>query len=751
MSLLGNKKKKKADEVMARTTTDDTSVNESGHTGGKMTRAEAKRAKDSLGLVIDETEPGAALDLIKTNTNWILPDGSGVILALPVDVPVGEGGIGGLGQVSAKGDEAKGSILERIQADSIQVLETADMLAHNILGVIPTEQTLGADGMAEYTLFDKAIFMLTSVHTGEDGSLIVEPVHAGEEVPSGDIDTVTIAQAQAVSSGAITLASLIPSLWARLGGESSTETGAAGTEPETESVAEATDAEPVSSPNEAEEQIDNLPDYDPDDVPDEPLEDDLPSEDDGVYDSGDDEDPFADLDEPDETPMESQNESEINEPAVVADDRVFDNETVQATMARRFLDEDLGLVVDMTPFEAVFGPEENASVGFATDHLSDGWLDNQMRMLSQQANADLAARRKRDIAELRERFFSLVSGTGDEIAAQMSTERGADTVWARTIAEAEDNASSARAMMDEAVDKQHAAMIKEYEEARQRVVNAEADQAGVRYDDRHKSSLNRRLADIESGLKAGIDEDLSVRRREILDTRRRSAQAAYDAAITQAMNWLIEKRSEQVADETELMDRYRAQMQAFLDENRKEDIARSQALSEELSRHNIVEEERAAHAAREKELHELIDREQVKTQEALAAARRDADELVERLRADYERQLGEVQVQVKTANERAKDMATQVEYVRTSTVKQFETQIESLESDKQVLMAQMDRESVVAKRANRLYIALAVLVALAFLAVGVITGLLLHDFAVSDIPLMGQVLIDGMTGGGIGV
>ena len=178
----------------------------------KAQKAEAKKAKDSLALVIDETEPGAALDLIRNNERWAFPNGAGVILSLPVDAPIEEGGIGGLGKVSSKGDENKGSILQRIADDKIQVLMTQDMLRHNILGIIPTEQSLSPEGMGEYTLFDKAIFMLTSVDT-RDGALVVNPIHYDElagvlDVPTGDADTVTLAQAQAISSGAVSLASL---------------------------------------------------------------------------------------------------------------------------------------------------------------------------------------------------------------------------------------------------------------------------------------------------------------------------------------------------------------------------------------------------------------------------------------------------------------------------------------------------------------------------------------------------------------
>lgn len=702
----------------------------------KAQKAEAKKAKDSLALVIDETEPGAALDLIRNNEQWALPNGASVILSLPVDAPIEEGGIGGLGKVSSKGDENKGSILQRIADDKIQVLMTQDMLRHNILGIIPTEQSLSPEGMGEYTLFDKAIFMLTSVSVGADGSPVVNPVHYDEltktiDVPEGDVDTITLAQAQAISSGAVSLSSLIPSLWRRLGGEVDADS----VESESEDLVEdipAPPSTPVNNADESLENVDNLPDFDPDDIPDEPLEDDLPF-DEGSYDDDDSdiEDPFKDLDvESDaEATVETETEDAAGSiPAPVVDNRVFDREAVRNTIARRFLDEDLGFGVDMTPFETLFGHEADEASRFSLDHLDgDNWLDSQIKLLSQQANDALADRRRRDINELRDLYFSLVSNTGDEIAAKMSTGPGADNVWAQTLAEADGNAEKSRESLVDIVGAQRAAIMAKYEKEREEHAQARAIEAKSLYDVRHKPSLDRELAEIEPNLRATIDEDHALRRRQILDARKQSAQASFDAALTRVMDHLIQKRSEQVAREAELMEQFRDEMGTFLDENRKEDIARAEALQEQLSRQNIVEEKTAEFAAREKELREQIVREREEAQKRSLAAQEETNKLIERMRLDHEAALAQAKAEIERANERTKEEAARVNVVRDEISRQFESQITSLQLDKQLMMDQMDRESVVAKRANRLYIALAVLVALAFLALGVIAGILLHS------------------------
>lgn len=703
----------------------------------KAQKAEAKKAKDSLALVIDETEPGAALDLIRNNERWALPNGAGVILSLPVDAPIEEGGIGGLGKVSSKGDEDKGSILQRIADDKIQVLMTQDMLRHNILGIIPTEQSLSPEGMGEYTLFDKAVFMLTSVDM-RDGALVVNPIHYDElagvlDVPTGDADTVTLAQAQAISSGAVSLASLIPSLWRRLGGEVDTDSA----ESESEDLVEDIPAPPSADhADESLENVDNLPDFDPDEVLDEPLEDELPFDEDSYDDDDADiDDPFKDLDVASDADTESETDSfgdvpEVAEnpiPAPVIDNRVFDRDAVRNTMARRFLDEDLGFTVDMTPFEALFGHEEDEASRFSLDHLSDeNWLDGQIKLLSQQANDALAQQRRRDISELRDLFFSLVSNTGDEIAAQMNIGPDANNVWAQTLAEADANAEKSRESLVDIVGAQRAAIIAKYEKDKEADAQAKAVEAKSLYDVRHKPSLDRELDEIEPNLRATIDEDYTLRRRQILDARKQSAQASFDAALTRVMDHLIQKRSEQVAREAELMEQFRDDMGQFLDENRKEDIARAEALREQLSRENIVEQKTAEFAAREKELHEQIAREREEAEKRALAAQEETNKALARMREEWSAQLAQAKAEVERANERTAEEAARVNVVREEISRQYESQIAFLENDQKTLMKQMDRENLVAKRANRLYIALAVLVALAFLALGVIAGILIH-------------------------
>ena len=724
---------------------------------------DARAAKDSLTLVIDETEPGAALDIIRQNTEWLLPNGIGVILALPVDASIDDGGIGGLGKVSSKGNEDKGSILQRIADDKIQVCATEDMLRHNILGVIPTPASLGPDGMGEYTLFDRAKFLLTSVTPRPDGTLETVPVHFDEatgliEVPDGDIDTVTLAQAQEIASGSLSLGALIPSLWKRLGGEGADEEVAEEDIVEEAGVAAPT-LPPTAAQSESVEAVENLPHFDPDDIPDEPMVDELPS-DEGLYDEDDeDENPFDDIEEaPAPAPHVPNQTEEVEvapEPVAPVDERVFNKDAVRTAVARRFLDDSLDFAVDMTPFETLLGYEVDTPAQFSLDHLdSTNWLDNQIKMLSQQANTVLADQRRRDIEELRNLFFSLVSRTGDEISSQMSIDEDADNTWAKTMAEVNGNETKALADLIEISEKEKAVLADRYQQEREAFIQARIGEERVRYDERHKPALTRQMDDLEASIRLDIESDYEARRYEILRARKTSARGAFDAAITKVMDHLIEKRAEQVQREAELIEKFRVEMSDFLDENRKEDIARTQALQEQLSRQNIVEEKSAEFAAREQELHEQIARERDEAHKRVLAAQDEANKVLERMRQENDAQLAQARAEVQRANERVKEEAERVGVVRDEIARQFQSQVESLQTDKQLLMDQMDRENLVAKRANRLYIALAVLVALAFLALGVIIGMLVHGGAGSSAhaaSMMSWVMNSAAGGGTLGV
>ena len=114
----------------------------------------------------------------------------------------------------------------------------------------------------------------------------------------------------------------------------------------------------------------------------------------------------------------------------------------------------------------------------------------------------------------------------------MSTDEDAENTWAKTMAEVNGNEKNALADLSEISEKQKAVLADQYQQEREAFIQARIGEERVRYDERHKPALIRRMDDLEASVRSDIESDYEARRYEILRARKTSAQGAFDAAIT---------------------------------------------------------------------------------------------------------------------------------------------------------------------------------------------------------------------------
>lgn len=153
-----------------------------------------------LSSVVSESTPGAALELLRLNKPFSLPElNAYVLLVLPT-----VGDFGGLSRRSK--DEARGTLINLIAADNIHAVVTAELLADDALGIVPDEESLGR--MEELSLLTDARYLYAvaceDVDTGEVKVFSVPPI-AEETAVSGRL----FAQACEISRGETTLTSVL--------------------------------------------------------------------------------------------------------------------------------------------------------------------------------------------------------------------------------------------------------------------------------------------------------------------------------------------------------------------------------------------------------------------------------------------------------------------------------------------------------------------------------------------------------------
>lgn len=153
-----------------------------------------------LSSVVSESTPGAALELLRLNKPFALPElNAYVMLVLPTATD-----FGGLSRRSK--DEARGTIINLIAADNIHAVVTAELLADDALGIVPDEESLAR--MEEISLLTEARYLYAvaceDVETGEVKVFSVPPIDEATAV-NGKL----FAQACEISRGDITLTSVL--------------------------------------------------------------------------------------------------------------------------------------------------------------------------------------------------------------------------------------------------------------------------------------------------------------------------------------------------------------------------------------------------------------------------------------------------------------------------------------------------------------------------------------------------------------
>lgn len=197
------------------TAADDAAAGDSTPKKGKEKRgkrAKPRRKDETLASVLTESEPGAAVDVMRQVENFVLPaevapNGGYVVMVLPTADP----SFGGLSRKQNKHKD-KGLIINLMQAGDIEIVITPALLDDDALGIIPEHGTL--ERMDEFTILRDARFMWgIAVPNQEDGSLTVFTVPGQREedadgklyetavkITRGDLDITEVINMQLVRS-----------------------------------------------------------------------------------------------------------------------------------------------------------------------------------------------------------------------------------------------------------------------------------------------------------------------------------------------------------------------------------------------------------------------------------------------------------------------------------------------------------------------------------------------------------------------
>ena len=276
---------------------------------------------------------------------------------------------------------------------------------------------------------------------------------------------------------------------------------------------------------------------------------------------------------------------------------VVSPEAVEETLKKRVY-ADIDLTVDLGAFEMAYGDYKVPSLELLKERTGDedsDWLVKQINMEIANANDELIQVRSHNVNRMREAYLGLMNEGYTKILHQADY-NNEDGLFKKQLDSIREDEDVKRAEVDGDINDRHREMDAEYEEDRQLEIERLTQAWTQKYDALNKSSLQARKDSYEMNRRLELQGAFEDGRRD-LDTQRVSM--IYDTARRYELNvadLMKDKFSECLASERDVYEKGLARVRALLDDNRKHDIARVDALRRELEIQNRVENLEKEHA-----------------------------------------------------------------------------------------------------------------------------------------------------------
>ena len=276
---------------------------------------------------------------------------------------------------------------------------------------------------------------------------------------------------------------------------------------------------------------------------------------------------------------------------------VVSPEAVEETLKKRVY-ADIDLTVDMNAFEMAYGDYKVPSLELLKERTGDedsDWLVKQINMEIANANDELVQVRSHNVNRMREAYLGLMNEGYTKILHQADY-NNEDGLFKKQLDSIREDEDVKRAEVDGDINDRHREMDAEYEEDRQLEIERLTQAWTQKYDALNKPSLQARKDSYEMNRRLELQGAFEDGRRD-LDTQRVSM--IYDTARRYELNvadLMKDKFSECLASERDVYEKGLARVRALLDDNRKHDIARVDALRRELEIQNRVENLEKEHA-----------------------------------------------------------------------------------------------------------------------------------------------------------
>lgn len=406
------------------------------------------------------------------------------------------------------------------------------------------------------------------------------------------------------------------------------------------------------------------------------------------------------------------------------------DEVVMQSITRRFYSDALGLEVTTEPFDAQF-MHANTYIPF-DENRPEGWLNGYLNEMSKSANLEMKQLHQTNLIEAREMYYDLISKHCEQIQHDLDTD-DIETMYGQLM----DGLMRARIERDDNIAAEVAKKRAEIDEAWDKQLQAVADDAvrsaQQQYRERFGKQHDEQVYNIEPSIRRAIDDKFNDDVRDLREKRMVEASKRLDYGITETLAEVSKLYMEKLAGERELYAKHRERINDFLDENRKDDIARTRALEDELAQSQKADKVMVEYEQKLKNRVVEFEAERQRLGAELESMDRRTREQIAEVKASANKRENELQVENERLRTQVDDLLKQYRELDEKKEREYSARTKEARDERDAWADKCDHVMKVHRKSSAIAITAAVIAVIASLAIGVIVGTNMNlDFGSKD-------------------
>lgn len=395
-------------------------------------------------------------------------------------------------------------------------------------------------------------------------------------------------------------------------------------------------------------------------------------------------------------------------------------EDIQEKVRSIYFSEDLTFEIDAdSVFDAKFNT--GSPILFEVDRESDGFMNNVLNEQCQLANQALITIHNQHIAELRRLFNTEVDNVASVISKDFDL-HNPDTAFGQQYQQLMRAKGEALNNLDNKVLSKEQEITTEYNKQREQYGDNAKTSAMSTFDERYGEQHRAEIANVKMKMQTDIEADFERVKKDLVGERNTQAINAFNLGIIEVGKRLQEKANEFAQQEEEMRRDYSTTLSNIVDDNRKEEIARTHALEEEQKRRDVVAELTNKHAAEIKKLNAVNDSNKQTFDSAVETLRKQFDGTTAAQEKAFETERGKLNSEIEDKQKQINNLVDALGKQGGEIREEYQSKINEMRQDKEATQDQLNVVVSEQKRSNKFATVAAIIGLFAFLAVGVLLG-----------------------------